>query len=1001
MGNSTPQDSPQDRANEARSKHPEQTGSSAANLPDQDFLETEEELNLDDIDWSMLTDLSTKITTGLDTSSGKQSDAAANALPLDLDLPNWAEGENETDASLAEMLGFEALEGDLGDLEEELGLGTFNDDFSNQEPSVNDLDLDPFEDREFNRDWTQSASGTESLAREQSQNITSSTADDWGSFDESDREFVDMADMTVVNANAQIPSTSTNEFELGNLYEPTNELGEMDEFADLEEEEPIAIEMPSDEEVSWNLVEQDLQEFSNPTNVINNDDDVDEPGWGDDAQYAESSEDDDAQLGTSYTAYGTISADVPDYYADEVEPEVPNQKEIQTPSQDLMSDFGEDTSGELFPEMPPPRDIPQVQSAPASSDYAPAPSNWEFANVSDLETSTAEIDRNFSDLDAADEEFSDSTRIEDGGDRSGDLSSERYSASWEQELSSSYYAEATEPGQEESFNLAPSDEGWTPTSDQHESLNLVSTDIEDAFGDSGNVDWQEEFGQTSGDDLDFSDADDTNISRSEVSPEVPQVLPSLPSLPPLPPLPSLPPLNQARLQSSSGAPSDRGRLETKSQRGFEQFDLPDLEWSETVSPRLGDDTGVRKAQSSEPGGNPPNPKDGPRHGTTEYKKVLSENLSSDMSWSEILDMQPDISAEPLNIPALKSTDSSPDLRQGRSPAPNLPSNMPVDRVDRIEQMGAFADAGNTDFNTPGFAGIAESLGVDDLSPRDRAQPRMPRINFPNFPELWEQYGQNLKIPAIALGAIATMFGFFSIPPIKRFTVETGLRIGFNKDASGQDLTGVNFKGSNLEKANFTNANLTNANLESVNLKNAILIGTKLDSANLQKADLKAARFVGASLVQTNLTSAALNLADLSEANLTKANLSKANMSGARLKDSKIESAKIDPEDKLMWQIVNEPKANRNLAGINMTGFNLSAAKLQAATLTDAKLTWADLSKSDLSNAKLDGTDLSGANLQGANLKGASLAQSKWTKERVPKTDDQTICPNGAKGPCKL
>jgi uncharacterized protein YjbI with pentapeptide repeats len=418
---------------------------------------------------------------------------------------------------------------------------------------------------------------------------------------------------------------------------------------------------------------------------------------------------------------------------------------------------------------------------------------------------------------------------------------------------------------------------------------------------------------------------------------------------------------------------------------------------------------VRKDGSSNPAQTPPNPNAGPRQGTTEYKKTLSENLSSDMSWSEILDMQPDISNTPLNIPARKQpTDPSnqsnqsnfapPDPRQGRSATRNLASSMPV---DRIEQMGAFSDSSNTDFNSPGFAGMLDSLDPDDRMPVDFDQPTKPAKPKINIPELWEQYRGNLKIPAIALGAIAAIFGFFSIPPIKRFTVETSLRIGFNKDASGQDLTGVNLKGSNLEKANFTNANLTNANLESVNLKNAILIGTKFDGANLQKADLKGARFVGASLVQTNLSSAALNLADLSDANLTKANLSKANMSGARLKGSKIESTKIDPEDKLMWQIVNEPKANRNLAGINMTGFNLSATKLQAATLTGAKLTWADLSKSDLSNAKLDGTDLSGANLQGANLQGASLAQSKWTKERVPKTDDQTICPNGAKGPCKL
>jgi uncharacterized protein YjbI with pentapeptide repeats len=969
MGNSTPQDSPQDRANEARSKHPEQTGSNAANLPEQDFLETEEELNLDDIDWSMLTDLSTKITS-LDTTSGKESDTSANASSLDLDLSDWTEGGNEPDTSLVEMLeleGFDDFGDELGDLEDELGLGNVEDDFLDRESSFNDIDLDPFEDREYNSELPQSLSGTESPAS-----------------GESDREFDDMADMTVVNVNTEIPIASSNKFESADLYNPidkSGELGELGKFAELVEEAPINREIASNEAVGWNLDEQDLQEgLANRSDSMIGDD---ESGWSDDA-----------------ISYGANSVDVPDYYADEVEPEGFNPKVVQTPNQSLMSNFDEDISDELFNELIAPQDIPSFQAqdiAATSSDLAQSENSWDFPNVPEPESRTAEINRDFSDLDAADEEFSDSTRIENDASRSlegGDLSSERYSAAWEQELSSSYYSETTEQVEDESFNLA-ADEDWAPEIEERENLNLSSQDIEDVFGDSRN--------------LDLASADDTNINRSVSSPEVPQILPlpSLPSLPSLPPLPPLPSQDSSRRSQTSRSDRQQSRADTKSERGFEEFDLPDFEWSETVSPRSGNNTGLRKDGSSNPSHNPPSPKAGPFPGTTEYKNALSENLSSDMSWSEILDRQPDISTDPLkNVPGRKPIDSSsqakrsnfapPDLRQSRSPSQSLANDIPVDRVDRVGQMGAFAD--NTDFNSPDFAAMAESMGGDEMISAEPVRPRRPRINIP---ELWEQYRGNLKIPAIALGAIAAIFGFFSIPPIKRFTVETGLRIGFNKDASGQDLTGVNFKGSNLEKANFTNANLTNANLESVNLKNAILIGTKLDSANLQKADLKGARFVGASLVQTNLASAALNLADLSDANLTKANLSKANMSGARLKGSKIESAKIDPEDKLMWQIVNEPKANRNLAGINMTGFNLSAAKLQAATLTDAKLTWADLSKSDLSNAKLDGTDLSGANLQGANLKGASLARSKWTKERVPKTDDRTICPNGANGPCKL
>jgi uncharacterized protein YjbI with pentapeptide repeats len=951
MGNSTPQDSPQDQAN--------------------DFLETEEELNLDDIDWSMLTDLSTKITTGLDAAAGKKSDTSTSAASPELDLPNWAEGGDEDDASLIEMLGLEGLDDFDGDLGEELDLGIGNDDFGLSD----------------------------------------------------DQEFADMADITVVNASPEIPISTSNEFELADLYNPSDELGELDEFG---EEAPITTEVPSNEGVSWNLTEQDLQGFANPDHPTSNSDDEpswggDEPSWGDNEQYAKSIEDADAQFGAdSYTSYGANSTDVPDYYADEFEPEVFDQKDIQTPSQNLMSDFDTDTSDEAFAELIAPRDIPNVQqpkniAAPTSHDAHPA-ADWEFPNVPEAASHTAKINHDFSDLDASDEEFSDSTKIESDSSRStggADLSSARYSAAWEQELSSSYYSETTDPGSDESFNPEVVDQGWAPTSDDQENLNLDIGDIgdiEDVFGDPENIARQEELGLTSSND--FADIDDTNINRSGLPPEAPQVL-SLPPLPTLPPLPPLPSLDSSKpSQASSNVASPQNQSGNKSQRGFEQFDLPDFEWSETVSPRSGNNTGLRQDQSSDPGQNPSSAKPGLLPGSTEYKKAISENLSSDMSWSEILDMQPDISTDPINIPARKqpndpanqSTRSNfapPSSRQGRSPTQNLANNMPVDRVDRIEQMGAFSDAGNTDFNSPGFAGMLDSLEPDDLMPVDLAEPAKPKINIP---ELWEQYRGNLKIPAIALGAIAAIFGFFSIPPIKRFTVETGLRIGFNKDASGQDLTGINFKGGNLEKVNFSKANLTNANLESANLKGANLIGTKLDGANLQKSDLKGARLVEASLV---LASATLNLADLSNANLSKANLSKASMNGTLLKGSKLDlqdpksATKIDPEDLLMWQIVNEPRANRNLAGINLTGFNLSSANLQGAKLTDAKLTWSDLSKSDLSNAKLSGAELSGANLQGANLKGASLAQATWVKERAPKTDNQTICPNGTQGPCKL
>jgi uncharacterized protein YjbI with pentapeptide repeats len=931
MGNSTPPDRQQNN----------------------DFLETEEDEDLSNIDWSMLTDLSTKITnSSLDAATAKPSQSSTSGSPFD--LPSWTAEVEDTEASLAEMLGLEdlddeALENANGDLAAELGLESFNDDFPAQEQSDSDLNLD--------------------LA------FPSSLPSHEG------------ADETVINANSSDSSStvsssgtsSHDEPESGGLLDPVDEL--LAEAANISD-----FPLDEDENLSWNITDRDLQAYTNPANIGYNTYTTDESGWENDISESDREDYSSYEFYPDYetnSSYEKSSADVPDYYADEVEP-FPHQYATPLSNQEPNPDFDLDNSGDLFADSPLiPQDIPEIQLAgdiaatPNASEQASA---WEFSNASGLGIDEPEIDREFSDLDAMDEDFSDSTKIEnDSRFSSGNDASARYSADWEEELSSNYYSDVTEQELIEALNQ----------SKVAEEPELGSADFDDDI-----------FGSpTDNDEQPF--IDDSTDDSGLASPP-----PSLLPLPPLPSLPPLPPINRMQSNNRATPRQDLPKPKATQKRDFEQleqFDLPDVEWAETISPRLGENTGLRENHPSNPAPPhmvPKNVKSNPIKGSSDYKKQLSENVSGDTSWSEILDRQPDTSEEILNNPSYGATNPFKPDRNAFIPNASQPDRDLL--ADSIGQMGAFDDSDDDigDYEIPKFS-QAGDLSDEDFRRRDRAKRGI------NLGEFWQYYGGYLKIPAIALVSLAAVWGIFSIPPIKRFSTEIGLKTGLNRNAAGQDLAGINLKGSNLEKANFDNTNLTGANLESANLRGASLIGARLDGANLQKADLKGARLVNANLVLANLVNAALNQADLSNANLAKTNLTNANMSGALLRDSKIDlndpksPTKMDDDDLLMWQIMNEPRANRSLTGINMTGFNLSSAKLQGANLIGAKLAWSDLSLSDLSNAKLDRSDLSGANLNGANLRGANLFSATWTKDRAPKTDEQTICPNGVKGPCKL
>ncbi len=240
----------------------------------------------------------------------------------------------------------------------------------------------------------------------------------------------------------------------------------------------------------------------------------------------------------------------------------------------------------------------------------------------------------------------------------------------------------------------------------------------------------------------------------------------------------------------------------------------------------------------------------------------------------------------------------------------------------------------------------------------------PKPNFDLLPAL-TQIWQNFKIPIIAIAALGGLFAIYSVPFVQRAVTEAGLKSQLLKDASRKDLAGSNFQDSKLERTNFSNANLKNVNFKRANL----------NGVNFEGANLKGANFSGANLRAT------------------------------RLKDSKIELkgdqlTKLEPKDLLMWRIVNQPLAGRNLSRQNLEGFYLGSAMLKKANLTEAKLTWVNFVNADLSEAQLTRANLTGVNFVGANLTGADLNGVTWIKHK-PKTNDSTTCPNRKKGPCQF
>jgi len=175
---------------------------------------------------------------------------------------------------------------------------------------------------------------------------------------------------------------------------------------------------------------------------------------------------------------------------------------------------------------------------------------------------------------------------------------------------------------------------------------------------------------------------------------------------------------------------------------------------------------------------------------------------------------------------------------------------------------------------------------------------------------------------------------------------------------------------------------TDLSLAEAELSGASLPGVNLCGADLTRADLREADLSGADLSEANLSGANLSGANLSGADLYGANLSGTDLSGANLGGVDLmgttltDSTRLDAKWRLVWSIINEPGASRDLREADLRGADLREAELSGANLDRADLSGADLSEANLSEADLGEADLSGTDLDGANLRGAKVTEEQ-------------------------
>jgi uncharacterized protein YjbI with pentapeptide repeats len=214
------------------------------------------------------------------------------------------------------------------------------------------------------------------------------------------------------------------------------------------------------------------------------------------------------------------------------------------------------------------------------------------------------------------------------------------------------------------------------------------------------------------------------------------------------------------------------------------------------------------------------------------------------------------------------------------------------------------------------------------------------------------------------------------------------------DLRGADLRGADLSGASLFRADLRGArldaqtaldakwrlvweivnepttfrDLSGADLSGSDLHGSDLSGSDLSGSDLHGSDLSRAKFTG-----TNLGGSDLHGSDLSGSDLRGADLHGSDLRGVQLRGTHLDAqTALDAKWRLVWEIVNEPAAGRDLRMSNLIGAHLDSADLRSAKLSGAYLSESDLAGADLTGAILTGADLRGADLTEADLRGADL-----------------------------
>lgn len=192
--------------------------------------------------------------------------------------------------------------------------------------------------------------------------------------------------------------------------------------------------------------------------------------------------------------------------------------------------------------------------------------------------------------------------------------------------------------------------------------------------------------------------------------------------------------------------------------------------------------------------------------------------------------------------------------------------------------------------------------------------------------------------------------------------------------------------SDLSNANMAKVKIFRTKLNDGNFKQVILEQAVLGTVELEEADFSGARLADACFKSVNLRSANFSQADLSRSYMRNVDLTGANFSFARLQGSDFDDSTIQTltnEWQIVWEILNQPQADRDLSGIMLSNANLENARLEGVSFEGASLTSISFVKANLTRANFYTAFLQEVQFQGSNLRWANWRETVVNPDELP------------------